>query len=1013
MLVLALGAWAQVDTEFWFAAPALSPKHKAEQITLNIVTCDRPANVTVSLPAAGRTLMSNKAVAAHSVYTLPLGSIFEGQPSAYLNDIATPADGLVHPRGILISSTVPVSAYFTTANDNAEIYTLKGSHGLGTDFVVPMQNRYRCGLLNSEDPRTDQAYAIHTDMMAHASVEVVATEDDTHVQIVTHVPTNVDAAASTIRVTLNKGESYAVQSRQTDTPAALLLGGTRVTADKPVAVNSTDDSATDFTMNNWGDKDLVGEQLVPSDLAGDRYVVVANNSADNRHEYAYFYAIDAPAEIYTTDGTTETLVGTVSGHQPLEVKLNNLSANYFYTRDATPFVCFQLTSNDEGRELGGTILPSLSCSGSTEVAYVPVLAFVGNSAPTVTIHVSVLTRMDCIDSFLVNGSPLDLPKESFSPVPGMDQWAYAADVAVTIPVSMPWVQVRNSKGVFHLAILDSGGGAFSYGYFSNFGKLTVGVKTDHDYYFTGEDIYFSLREPDIYSEIHWSGPRGEFGLNDPAPVITDLTDADNGQYIVWGTHKDGCEMIPDTFTINVLSASPVHRMAVCKGDSAVITADGVAPFTWYKDGVPMTHTERTYGEPLETDATYVIEQFVEGLDVIGWTGPDTFALHAADSTILWMAGYEHIAQGLDYDLYYRFSAPQANAAPPRITVSVNNSSTGIIAVPNPPAGAEGTFRWNADSDYALIRITVQSPKEGRTVTIDSIAFVPRLPLTETVYVTVQEDFQPQIKGDSLLCDGAVRLRTEMEYDAYLWSTGDTTRSIEVASPGVYTVTVRSGNCTGTNRITVKANTPAVFAIDDPAEICGGKELSVPATVVSGEMAEWQLYLNGAMIAKGTGLPVAGDMAETLPAGKYNGCVRFTDSPCGRVTEMPYQLTVNLSTDIFAQRWNDILAVKNTLNNGGLVVSSYEWYRNGVAMNEHRSYIYVEEEFAPGDSYTVLLTLADGTQLWSCPYTPVHIDYEGDGLESVYTSSGMPVQQVRSPGLYIVLKNGIATKVIRR
>ncbi len=1014
-LVLALGVSAQVDSVFWFAAPYLSPKHKSESITLNIVTYDRPANVTITMPADNRVLLNNRAVAAHSVYTVKLGNITgnEADASAYLSNIATRADGNVHPKGIRISSTVPVSAYYTTSNDNAEIYTLKGSHGLGTDFVVPMQNRYRCGLLNSEDPRTDQAYAIHTDMKSHASVEVVATEDNTHVQIVTHVPTNVNEAATTINVTLNRGETYAVQSRQTDTPANLLLGGTRVTADKPIAVNSTDDSATDFSQNNWGDKDLVGEQLVPVDLASDRYVMVANNSGGNRHEYAYFYAIDSPAEIYTTDGTTETLVGTVSGYQPLERKLVNLSANYFYTKDGTPFVCFQLTSNDAGRELGGTILPSLACSGSTEVAYVPVLAFVGNSAPTVTINVSVLTRIENIDGFTVNGSSLGLTADLFKPVPGMPEWAYAPDVQITIPTTMPWVQVKNSKGLFHLAILDSGGGAFSYGYFSNFGRLTVGAQTDHDYYFTGEDLHFSLREADTYNEIHWTGPRGDFGLNDPNPVITDLTEADNGQYIVWGTHKEGCEMIPDTFTINVLSASPTHQIAICKSDSAVVTAEGVAPFTWYKDGVLISNTEKTYTERLEENTTFVIEQFVEGLDVIQWTGADTFALHTADSTILWMQTYEHIAQGVDYDLYYKFSAPQANAAAPKITITVNNSRTGIIAVPNPTNAAEGTFRWTADADFALIQITAQAPKEGRFVTIDSLAFIPRLPLTETVIVSVLEDFTPEIEGDSMLCDETVRLRTRLEYDSYLWSTGDTTRVINISSPGTYSVVVRSGNCSGSNDITVNAPSAALFSISNPADICQGEtQINIPAEISNGEMEQWQFVLDGAVRATGATLPVSCTLTGTLSAGIHNGYVRFTDSPCGRVTELPFSITVNLSPDIFTQRWNDILAVKNSDSNGGIEISAYEWYRNGQALNEYKSYIYVEEELLTDDEYTVLLTLADGTKIWSCPYTPQHIEYEGDGLQSTYNVMGLQMQKSNAPGLYIEIKNGVARKIIK-
>lgn len=73
-----------------------------------------------------------------------------------------------------------------------------------------------------------------------------------------------------------------------------------------------------------------------------------------------------------------------------------------------------------------------------------------------------------------------------------------------------------------------------------------------------------------------------------------------------------------------------------------------------------------------------------------------------------------------------------------------------------------------------------------------------------------------------------------------------------------------------------------------------------------------------------------------------------------------------ATDIFTQRWNDVLAIKNSTENGGHEFTSFQWYKNDKIMSgETRSYIYVENEFNTSDEYYVKLVNVEGLELCTC------------------------------------------------
>ncbi|SFE00587.1 hypothetical protein SAMN05444380_10589 [Thermophagus xiamenensis] len=46
-------ATSQIDTIFWFVAPEVTHNHGDNPVSFRITALDQPANVTISMPAAG------------------------------------------------------------------------------------------------------------------------------------------------------------------------------------------------------------------------------------------------------------------------------------------------------------------------------------------------------------------------------------------------------------------------------------------------------------------------------------------------------------------------------------------------------------------------------------------------------------------------------------------------------------------------------------------------------------------------------------------------------------------------------------------------------------------------------------------------------------------------------------------------------------------------------------------------------------------------------------------------
>ncbi len=527
-------ASAQVDTDFWFAVPYLTNAHSTSLADgkgkICITSFADTTHITISQPAITQT--TDPKYFAPITYTLPpyTSHDFDVRQGS-INRANQSGSGRF---GIHIESDYPVSAYFAQVNENSEIYTLKGRNALGTSFLVPQQSHY--GNAFSASP----------------TIEIVATENNTTVSITTPVTTYTKSSTTNWTITLQRGETYTIRASNSST--ASHLGGTIITSDKPIAVNTSDDSLAS------SGQDLVGEQLVPSGLAGLEYIAIKH---DSPNEYLYLFTFPGRPIMYTVNGgPIQTMAAGASARIAL-------SSRATYVMATDEFVAFQITA--DGGELGATVLPRLDCTGSYEVAYKKRF---GSQILT------LMVKTPYTGSFMVNGTPVNY---TFQTVPGSPAWSYAY---VRNPAfdANGIIRIANADALFHASIMDYGGGTNSYGYFSGYNYVTLQPYASSTMLIVGDTLELGIQMPDQFGNITWTCPNGT--TLSGAPVFIPITStADAGDYVVTATSVEGCPILQDNVSVNIQVVPPLVPEPTCPepvyaANENVTVCDTLLPYRW-------------------------------------------------------------------------------------------------------------------------------------------------------------------------------------------------------------------------------------------------------------------------------------------------------------------------------------------------------------------------------------------------------------------------------------------------
>jgi PKD repeat protein len=434
-------AYSQTDTEFWFAVPKFSQGHQWDQkaFYFRFSNSGLANQITISMPANG--------IFAPIVINLAPNEVRTIDVTPFILQIWNENPNQIYNRGIRISATNLTTAYFEAGTpNNPDIYALKGRNALGTDFFVPFQDRFP----NHKD-FTPSPYS---------GIYIVATQDQTKITITPAQPVFPGRSAGIAFDTiLNMGQSIAIvpdDYNNTGQEAARHLGGTRVQSTKPIAISTSDDSVVG---SPGGCPDLIGDQIVPTSVIGNEYLVIRGKLTIA--EYYYIVATESNTQVFI-DGE---IVQMMNRGQQLRMPV---SAATHHVRTSSPVYVFHVTGF--GCEQGGAILPPINfCTGSTRISF--------TRSKAERFFLNILVRAGAEDGFILNGTGPNtiIRKEDFKSIPENINWLYAEYELETgiIPVGIASL-IENTKDVFHLGIINGEHNTGTmYGYFSDFNQLDL------------------------------------------------------------------------------------------------------------------------------------------------------------------------------------------------------------------------------------------------------------------------------------------------------------------------------------------------------------------------------------------------------------------------------------------------------------------------------------------------------------------------------------------------------------
>lgn len=438
ILVSFLSGYSQIDKKFWFAAPDISEIHADRPIYLRIATLDTKANVKVSIPATGVTL---------DQFSLQANSIRTSDLTSRINMIENGAYGFVSKKGILIESDQEITAYYEVRGisewgpSNCDIYALKGSNALGTEFILPMQNYW---ISANEAPD------------AYASFQIVAIEDNTVVTITPTQDLSSNLKGITFSVTLHRGEVYTERASNKTNPL-LRPTGTVVKSTKNIAITITDDSMFDKTTIVAGAWDMGGDQIIPITKAGKEYVINRVSNTNLGIDKIFITGIEDSTEILINDSTKMQLNRS-------ETKYYTLNKNYNYVKASKPVYILHIGGFDS--ELAAAILPPVICTGSKKVT----LAV--NSIDGAWL--SIVVEKGGEDSFVFDGKKNIIKASNFTELPYNKNYMCGKIDLSNIATNSSKIIIANDNKSFQLALLNKEDrGTFTYGFFSDFGTLNL------------------------------------------------------------------------------------------------------------------------------------------------------------------------------------------------------------------------------------------------------------------------------------------------------------------------------------------------------------------------------------------------------------------------------------------------------------------------------------------------------------------------------------------------------------
>jgi hypothetical protein len=561
-----ISAHAQLDTSFWFVAPEVAQQHGDRPVVFRFATLATASTVTVSQPANPLFPPQVINIPANSAQTLDL--------TTWIDMVENKPANTVLNFGFKISSTAPISAYYEvtpTCNCNPDIFSLKGKNSIGTVFYTPFQN-----FLNNAS-------------YARSAFNIVATENNTIVTITPAQNIVGHTAGIPFTINLNLGQTFSAEAASV--LAGQHLGGSVVTSNKPIAVTLSDDTAEGTPYG--GCADLMGDQLIPTNIVGKEHIAIKGYL--NGPDKVYILGTENTTNI-AIDGTN---VGTIGIGQTYVHTLSNPTA-YIVTDKP----CYVLHQSGFGCEVGEAILPPIVCTGSN------VVAFTRSTNEFFAINLLVPTGDE--GNFTFNGATGIVNAANFNFVPGTgNSWMYAQIDASAFLTQGQAGRIENPSK-FHMGLIHGGANSgCRFGYFSDFASFSYSISVEDESLCEGEDL--QLTSNNLPGAVYqWSGPNGFAATGDTILISNILTDQE-GIYTISGTTPGECAIVSDTILIDVTAIPEIpviqNNGPVCEGDSLYFTqnVDPALTFEWFDENGNSLGNSDTILQLNAVSGTYTVQ----------------------------------------------------------------------------------------------------------------------------------------------------------------------------------------------------------------------------------------------------------------------------------------------------------------------------------------------------------------------------------------------------------------------
>jgi uncharacterized protein (TIGR02145 family) len=893
--------------EFWFAAPEISyqtipPAPLIIQgfdrpIKLVFTTSEGPAAIKIEGPANSSFIPIYDTVITDVLKVIdltPFIDIIENKPSnAVLN------------FGLHITSTKPVTVYYEVQSDhNSDDFSLKGLNALGTEFIVPAQNRF---------PNYN-----YCNPSARNSFTVVATDDSTTVQVIPSRDIEGHIKKDTFSVLLNRGQTWCGKALYRD--AANHLGGSFILSNKPVSVTVADDAifdsvATGFPVN------LAGDQLIPRHLCGNQYILYTLGLPSTQlsdETVAYVYAFENSTEIYL-NGVFKQIINRGDFYS-CSLSTDSITSA-FLSASKTIFVYESLLyPGGSFAQSAGAVVPPIGCTGSKRVTFSLLGPLIGSYGYDL-FFTTETSNIGNIALYQPPFPPFIPPASSYDTVPGTNNEYVSLRTSIGVLPGFSTYTVYCPTGKFQLAEISHSIQYYARtAFLSDFSSLNLGVDRnicpgDSTLLDAGFGRNSYLWNTGDTTQTIWINVPGTYWVN---------------------TTEPGCNL-SDTIVISNYPFTPVNLGSdrqICTGDSVLLNAGaGRAWYLWSNGETTQTIWAKNPGSYWVTvpDVHCIVSDTVlvstTTAPVVTNIPPLSKTICTGESTNIPLFGNEpgimfHWTATLTLGNISGFSVDSGLVIN---QILINNGATaGVVIYHITPkigdcAGAPVDYTVNVnvgDPVNVAIAASANTVCAGTTVTFTA---TPVNPGTNPIY-------QWKVNGTN----GGSNSPTF----AYTPVNGDVVTCILTSSLTVCT----SNNPATSNAITMVVNPiqPVSISVSQSANpVCSGTTVNFTALPVNGgSNPSWLWKVNGLVVGSNAPaysyVPVNGD-AVTCTLTSNVQCPSGNPAISGTITmavnpNLPVGVSIVASSNPFCAA-TSVTFTASPVNGG--TTPGYQWKVNGI------------------------------------------------------------------------------------